>query len=191
MEKMQNYINELLILVENNEKKSEEEIRELKAKNEEYKRALVNIRTFMEAEEDHEEEDTDAGNGHNLLGRNEKILVLGNTDIRIPEMRAIARDCFGFEKADFEFITDYAKIKNAGDRIHGSDRFAAVIFGNCPHKVASIGGYSSIIEEFKNRDNCPISVDARTEAGGLKITKQSFKNALYRVCMELKDQKIA
>lgn len=106
-------------------------------------------------------------------------------------MRAIAREYFGFEKTDFEFITDYEKVKNAGSRIHASERFAAVIFGNCPHKVAGMGNYSNIIDEFKSRANCPIAVDARNEAGGLKITKQSFKKALADICRQLKIQEVA
>ena len=86
---------------------------------------------------------------------------------------------------------DYEKVKNAGSRIHASERFAAVIFGNCPHKVAGMGNYSNIIDEFKSRANCPIAVDARNEAGGLKITKQSFKKALADICRQLKIQKVA
>ena len=188
MEKMQNYIDELLEHIENNEKESQEEIERLQKQNQEYKKALVNIRTFMQEEEaERSESTTDCNNGHCLLGKNEKILVLGNTDIRVSEMRAIARDYFGFEKADFEFITDYEKIKSAGMRVHSSERFAAVIFGNCPHKVAGMGNYASIIDEFREREDCPISVDARTEAGGLKITKQSFKKALLTVCEGLKN----
>lgn len=192
MENMQNYIDQLLIRIENQEKTSKEEIEILKAQNQEYKRAIVNIRLFNQENAAAQESSVEKNaNGHNLLGKNEKILVLGNTDIRVAEMRAIARDCYGFEKADFEFITDYEKIKTAGNRIHGSNRFAAVIFGNCPHKVAGMGNYSSLIDEFKNRENCPISIDARNEAGGLKITKQSFRNALNQVCRELKSQKVA
>ena len=122
---------------------------------------------------------------------NEKILVLGNADIRVAEMRAIAREYFGFEKTDFEFITDYEKVKNAGSRIHASVRFATVIFGNCTHKVAGMGNYSNIIDEFKSRANCPIAVDARNEAGGLKITKQSFKKVLADICRQLKIQEVA
>lgn len=192
MESMQNYIDELLARIENHEKTSQEEIDQLKAQNQEYKKALVNIRLFN-SENDPEAEASEEAEtmGHKLLGKNEKILVLGSTDIRVAEMRAIARDYYGFEKADFEFITDYEKIKAAGSRIHGSNRFAAVIFGNCPHKVAGIGTYRSIIDEFKDREDCPISIDARTEAGGLKITKQSFRNALTQVCKELKETKAA
>lgn len=37
--------------------------------------------------------------------------MLGNADIHIDKMRAIAHDDFGFEKSDFEFITDYQKLK--------------------------------------------------------------------------------
>ena len=50
MEKMQNYIDELLAHIESNEKESKEEIARLQEQNQEYKRALVNIRTFMEEE---------------------------------------------------------------------------------------------------------------------------------------------
>ncbi len=186
-ESMQNCIDDLLTRLEKNEKTSQEEIKRLKGQNQEYKRALVNIRLFnTENETTAEITDKEKAMGHNLLGRNEKILVLGNSDIRVAEMRAIARDYYGFENADFEFVTDYDKIKNSGNRIHSSDRFAAIIFGNCPHKVAGIGNYSSIIDEFKQREDCPISVDARTESGELKITKQSFKNALMQVYMGLK-----
>lgn len=192
MESMQGYIDELLAHVENNEKTSQEEIGALKAQNQEYKRALVNIRMFnAENEKDENLSEEEQLMGHNFLGKNEKILVLGNTDIRVAEMRAIARDYYGFEKTDFEFITDYDKIKTAGSRIHGSDRYVAIIFGNCPHKVAGIGNYKSIIDEYKQREDCPISIDARTEAGGLKITKQSFRSALTRVYMELKASKAA
>lgn len=192
MENMQKYIDHLLARIENQEKTSQEEIELLKAQNQEYKRAIVNIRLFNEENSvDHKNTTEENANGHNLLDKNEKILVLGNTDIRVAEMRAIARDCYGFEKTDFEFITDYEKIKTAGSRIHGSNRFAAVIFGNCPHKVAGMGNYASIIDEFKNREDCPISIDARNEAGGLKITKQSFRNALTKVYKELKDLKAA
>lgn len=191
MEKMQDYIDELLLYIEKNEKDSQEEIIRLKEQNKEYKRALVDIRTFMQDENDRQDDVAADMGGHGLLGRNEKILVLGNADIRVAEMRAIARECFGFEKTDFEFITDYEKVKNAGSRIHASERFAAVIFGNCPHKVAGMGNYSNIIDEFKSRANCPIDVDARNEAGGLKITKQSFKKALADICRQLKIQEVA
>lgn len=126
MEKMQEYIDELLLHIEKNEKDSQEEIIRLKEQNKEYKRALVDIRTFMQDENDRQDDVAADMGGHSLLGRNEKILVLGNADIRVAEMRAIAREYFGFEKTDFEFITDYEKVKNAGSRIHASERFAAV-----------------------------------------------------------------
>lgn len=45
---MQDYIDELLMHIEKNEKDSQEEIIRLKEQNKEYKRALVDIRTFMQ-----------------------------------------------------------------------------------------------------------------------------------------------
>ena len=159
----------------------------LNIQNQAYKKALVDIRLFnVENKEEIEITDEERGMGHKLLGKNKKILVLGNTDIKIEEMRAIGHHSYGFEKDDFEFITDYEKIKATGRRVHGSNRFAAVIFGNCPHKVIGMGNYKSIIDEFKQREDCPISIDARNETGGLKITKQSFRNALSQIYKELK-----
>ena len=192
MEQMQGTIEELLARIENNEKTTGEELAALRVQNQEYKNALMNIRLFNEENERTAEiPEEEKYDGHNLLSHNEKILVLGNTDIRMDEMRAIARDTFGFAKTDFEFITDYDKVKNASGRIHSSQRFVAVIFGNCPHKVAGLGNYTSIIEEFKQREDCPISIDARTEAGGLKITKQSFRKAMEQVYRGLREIKVA
>lgn len=187
MESMQKYIDELLERIEKHEKTSKEEIKMLNIQNQEYKKALVDIRLFnAENKEEIGITDEERVMGHKLLGKNKKILVLGNTDIKIEEMRAIGHHSYGFEKDDFEFITDYEKIKATGRRVHGSNRFAAVIFGNCPHKVIGMGNYKSIIDEFKQREDCPISIDARNEAGGLKITKQSFRNALSQIYKELK-----
>lgn len=53
--------------------------------------------------------------------------------------------------------------------MHKSIRFAAILFGNCPHKVANMGAYNNLIAEFKERACCPIAVDARNKAGNLKI----------------------
>lgn len=179
--KLQEENKELIERLEKYEQESQEEIAFLKAKNKEYEEALVTTRLYMEREAlTNNKEDAGEMTGHALLGR-KKILILGNTDIREVEMCAIARDYFGFQKDDFEFVTDYKKIKNDGERIHRSQRFAAIIFGNCPHKVAGIGKHASIIDEYKQYENCSIAVDARTEAGGLKITKQSFKRALMEV----------
>lgn len=41
------------------------------------------------------------------------------------------------------------------------------------------------------REDCPIAVDARNEAGGLKITKQSFIKALSIVCTGLGKECVA
>ena len=192
MEGMQEYIEKLLTHIENNEKESQEELDSLRAENAEYKRALMQMRSFVDSEENHAELSVDEkAIGHNLLSNNEKILILGATDIRVSEMRAIARDFSGFEKADLEFITDYEKIKSAASRVYSSSRFAAVIFGNMPHKVAGLADYTSMIDEFKNRMDCPFSVDARSKAGGLKITKQSFREALAQVIANLKGDRAA
>ena len=86
IEDMEGYITELLDVISNSEKRTNEQITELKLKNQEYKEAIVQIRNFI----DEEQEQTSAREeqkqltqvqreGHNLLRRNKKVLVLGNT----------------------------------------------------------------------------------------------------------------
>lgn len=185
IEDMEKYCSELLTIIEKNEKSSREKIQSLQEKNDEYMQAILRMRSFVDSEDNNAGVEDKCGMGHGLLKRNEKILVIGNADIGNDVMQAIAKRDFGFEKQDIEFITDYAKIRSASHRVHSSARFAAVILGQCPHKVADLGNWTNLINEMKSEDAGCIAVDARTKAGGLKVTKESFRKALYDVCRGL------
>lgn len=56
-------------------------------------------------------------------------------------------------------------------------------------KVAGLGDWSSIIEKCRQCDDMPCAYDARSHSGELKVTKESFKAALWNVCNELKLKK--
>ncbi|MBE5876832.1 MAG: hypothetical protein E7290_08120 [Lachnospiraceae bacterium] len=86
----------------------------------------------------------------------------------------------------FRDETDYDKVVNFAHRVNGSTRYRAVILGGCPHKVGSLGANSSLVEKLKQENITPFAIDARNGAGKLKITKQSFRNALTEVYMELR-----
>ena len=183
---MQSYIDELLAEIEKFNSEDRVRMQELEAKNEEYKKALVQMRSFMETEagETEEKEITGFG-GHELLGRNGKILVLGATALDMNTMNGIAK-LYGFQKKDFEYETDYSKIKNFTGRMSNGERYSAVILGACPHKVAGLGDWSSLIEKCRRSEEMPWAIDARSRSGELKVTKESFKLALMGICEELK-----
>jgi len=181
MDSMQSYMEELLCVIEKMEAKDQAEIADLRKKNEEYKQAMVQMRTFMQ-EEDAELEarrEDDNCSGHALLGNHNKILVIGGEELGVNIMQGIAKT-YGFEKKDFEFV-DYAKAKDYTDRIRRDGKYSAVIFGACPHKISAGAGYSSAIEKFKQLEGMPYTTDARTQSGELKLTRESFRAALLGV----------
>ncbi len=186
---MQNYIDELLTEIEKSSTEDRARIEELEGKNAEYKRALIQMRNFVEEEQKADENDED-WSGHELLDRKGKILVLGATCLDISTMTGIAK-MYGFEKKDFCFETDYNRVVNFAGRINNGDKYAAIILGACPHKVAGLGDWSSIIEKCKQDPTMPMAFDARSRSGELKVTKESYKVVLAQICSELMEARKA
>ena len=191
LEELESYNKYLVELIDSKEVQSDETIRCLQEKNKEYEEVIMRMRLFNENEQvaaeecrARKEEKKAEYFGHNLLGRNKQILVLGNTEIRLKDMQSIAKKDFGFEKGDFEFITDYDKVVHAAKRVQNSGRYDAIIFGCCPHKVKN-NSWSSIIEQYRNCAGDLIAVDARTQNGNLKVTKESYRKALDSICKGL------
>lgn len=186
MDSMQEYVEELLGVIESMENKDRTEITELRKKNEEYKRAMVQMRTFIQTEDAELEarKDENTNSGHVLLGGHSKILVIGGEELGVNIMQGIAKT-FGFEKKDLEFA-DYNKAKDYTDRIRRGGKYSAVIFGACPHKTTAGAGYSSAVERFKQIEGMPYTADARTQSGELKLTRESFRTALIGVYNYLK-----
>lgn len=183
MEGMQAYMDELLQLVENVSNESSAQIAELQKKNEEYKRVIVQMRTFSQQEVE-EEKAPEEMTGHDLLGDHSKILVIGGQELGVNIMQGIAK-MYGFDKKDFEFV-DYDKAKDFTGRIRKDGKYRAVIFGACPHKTAGLAGYSSTFEKMKNESGMPYAADARSKSGKLKVTKESFRSALELICQDMR-----
>ncbi len=180
---MQDYINELLAEL----KKSDEDkakLQELEQRNKALEQALVDIRSFNAEHSAKEEEQKEPIDGHDLLGRRGKILVLGATTLDVKTMNGIAK-LYGFRKDDFEYEVDYGKMVSFTGRMGKLEKFSAVILGACPHKVQNLGDWSSLIEKCKNTEGMPIAIDARSRAGELKVTKESFREALVEICRQL------
>lgn len=178
MADMENYIEELLLVIETESNKSKTQIMDLQEKNEEYKRVILQMRNFVA------ENSTESTPSNELLGRHRKILVIGGSEVGVHIMQGIAKG-YGFSKTDFEFV-EYDKSKSFTDRIRKDGKYVAVIFGSCPHKTAANSGYSSAIEKLRQLEDMPYVVDARTQSGKLKMTKESFKKALEDICNNVK-----
>ena len=100
-------------------------------------------------------------------------------------MQGIAKT-YGFAKNDFEFV-DYDKAKGYTDRIKREGQYSAIIIGACPHKTVGTRGYSSTVEMLKQSEGMPYTADARSKSGTLKVTKESFREALKGVCANLRE----
>lgn len=183
IENMQGTINSLIRELEQCKEVSRTKIEELESKNEEYMQVLLQIRNFNEGEKRMEEFDEDSV-GHELLGNHKKILVFGSCGMEEKVMIGIAKE-YGFTGKDFEFETDYKKLVGISGRVQNAERYAAIILGACPHKVAGLGDYSSLCAKLKQNGSGTLAIDARSKSGELKVTKESFRNAIVRICEEL------
>ena len=180
---MQDYINELLAeLKKAGEDKAK--LQELEKRNKDLEQALVEIRSFNGQHNTEPSGVKELTDGHDLLGRRGKILVLGATALDVKTMNGIAK-LYGFKKDDFEYEVDYDKVVNFAGRSK-LEKYSAVILGACPHKVQNLGDWRSLVEKCKNTEGMPIAIDARSRSGELKVTKESFREALLQICNELK-----
>ena len=187
MDAMQKHMDQLLSELQKVSSESKSKISELQEKNEEYRRAILQMRNFVGvAEEEALVPELESKNipGHVLLGKHGKILVIGGQELGKNVIHGIAKR-MGFEKGDFDFI-DYDKAKNYADRIRRDGKYSAVIIGSCPHKAAGNAGYTSTVEKLKSIEGMPFTTDARSKSGKLKVTKESFREALFGVCENLK-----
>ncbi len=190
IDNMQDYIGELLAELKKSDE-DREKLRELEQKNRDLEQALVDIRSFdtapvVRAGAEGAEDATEVISGHDLLGRRGKILILGATPLDRRTMNGIAK-VYGFKKEDFDYETDYSKIVSYASRIGNLDRYCAVILGAMPHKVQNLGDWSSLIEKCRNTPGLPQAIDARSRSGQLKVTKESFRDALLQICRSMKN----
>lgn len=183
---MQEYINELL---EELKKYDEDKVklRELEDRNKVLEQALVDIRSYNAQHIKEDDTPKEIKDGHDLLGRRGKILVLGATAIDIKTMNGIAK-LYGFRKDDFEYEVDYDKTVNFAGRSSKLSSYSALILGACPHKVQNLGDWSSLIDKCKNTEGMPLAIDARSRSGELKVTKESFRMALAEICRYLTEE---
>lgn len=107
-----------------------------------------------------------------------KIIVIGASTVNIDKLRSTARKK-GFEPERFEFQLDYSHLKHFNfGKIRGTMGYVAILAGPMPHKTPGAEEVSSFIARVENNpDDYPPLI--KMQAGNdLKITNNSFKQAL-------------
>ena len=111
--------------------------------------------------------------------RHRKILVIGDSQVSEGRLKTAAKK-MGYDPTLFDFILDYDQASRYGFRsLRRSPVYGLVVFGAVSHSTEDKGDYESIIAKMKAETNdYPLTIDARDEAGELKLTLNSFKKAL-------------
>lgn len=192
---MELYIKALQNTIEDLTKKQEmsaERINELEAKKRAYEQDFVMIRDYMSTNMDSGEDAIEEDKiGHSLLSGNGKILVLGASGIGTDKLSAIAKRDYGFDKNDIDFETDYYNGANLSERILKGGKYKYVIIGAVPHSAKGRLHESSIVESLKKNGNFELVIDGRSKSGKLKLTKESYRDALNKIVLTLRERAIA
>jgi hypothetical protein len=123
----------------------------------------------------------------NLLNKNntpffvkKKVLVLGDSRIKIDKLKSIIRKDGFMEPSDFEFCLDYGDVKRFNyRRLRHSETFGVVIVGPQPHSTpGKLDSSSAIVEMEHHPEKYPKIIRCMNARGELEIGNNSFKNAL-------------
>ena len=107
-----------------------------------------------------------------------KIIVVGHSMIKVEKMMSIAKN-EGFDTGRFEFKTEYfgTDLSKLRDRAN----YCSILVGPIPHSMKGIEGSSSMIAQTEsNQDRYPLLI-RMTSGSDLKITNNSFRNALRKL----------
>lgn len=107
-----------------------------------------------------------------------KIVVIGASVVNEDKLRSIAKK-HGIMSKDIEFALDYERIKHYPfHKLRDSLTYRAILVGPMPHSTPGKRDASSAIAEMENHPETYPPVIRMRDANGLKITNNSFAQAL-------------
>lgn len=124
-----------------------------------------------------------------LLGtekqRPKRIIVLGSSQVNEGKLKtAAAKE--GFDPSDIEFYLEYDRLKHFNySKLRYSEVYGAVFVGPQPHSNAGKGNTGSAITELESFPEIYPPVYRLMDSNELKITVNSFREALRRFALEL------
>ena len=107
------------------------------------------------------------------------IVVLGDSQVSIGKLRSIA-EREGVDPDCIEFCLEYDRLKHYDfSKFRDREVYRAVLFGPGPHSTPGKGSSSSAVEEMGSHpDIYPPVIEIRERGGTLKITANSFRDAI-------------
>ena len=110
-----------------------------------------------------------------------KVVVLGDSEVNVRKLRSIAIGA-GIDEDDIEFCLDYGRLDHYDfGKFRDRELYRAVLFGPGPHSTPGKGKSCSVIEEMESHPDIYPPVIRIESSGGLKITVNSFKQAIEKV----------
>jgi hypothetical protein len=107
-----------------------------------------------------------------------KIVVIGESVVNEGKLRSIAKK-HGISVKDIEFALGYERAKcYPFSKLRGTLTYRAVLVGPMPHSTSGKRDASSAIAEMENHPETYPPVIRMHDANGLKITNNSFAQAL-------------
>ncbi len=113
--------------------------------------------------------------------RNRIILIIGASQISRQEIRKIAQE-FGIDNEDLELQLDYNHNQTFDiNRLRNNARYRSIFVGPNAHSMTGLDGYNSFIARLRNDEGFPSYIELRTNAGELRITRESVTKAFKAV----------
>lgn len=109
--------------------------------------------------------------------RPKRVLVIGQTSLKPEKLRSIARK-HGFDSNVFDFVLKYEVEHFNFSKLRYSATYRAILTGPMPHSTQGKRDASSAIAEMEAHPEIYPPVIRMTDAHGLKITNNSFGDAL-------------
>lgn len=107
-----------------------------------------------------------------------RVVVIGDSMVKEAKLRSIARR-HGYDPDMFEFVLGYNELKHYDfDKLRGTYTYRAVMAGPMPHSTPGKRDASSAIAEMEAHPETYPPVIQLRDSNGLKITNNSFANAL-------------
>lgn len=107
-----------------------------------------------------------------------RVVVIGDSMVKEAKLRSIARRR-GYDPDMFEFVLGYNELKHYDfGKLRGSYTYRAVMAGPMPHSTPGKRDASSAIAEMEAHPESYPPVIKLRDSNGLKITNNSFANAL-------------
>lgn len=107
-----------------------------------------------------------------------RVVVIGDSMVKEAKLRSIARR-HGYNPDMFEFVLGYNELKHYDfDKLRGTYTYRAVMAGPMPHSTPGKRDASSAIAEMEAHPETYPPVIQLRDSNGLKITNNSFANAL-------------